>query len=177
MCCGFGACLKAPCLPGSEAFNNPFLVRRCSPSKSASLSSTTYEQGFRFLPAKNVCFIASSLCGVHHMLCMYMSLEHTQVGDAEDRVAEVLRRAESERRDAKDDASSLKEQLETLRRGQQGGRGGYAELPTWYLVYIHIFIYFSTRRQPSTSSPACNFFLYFHVLRVDSMSRTFCSFI
>lgn len=46
-----------------------------------------------------------------------------QVGDAEDRVAEVQRRAESERRDAKDAASSLKEQLETLRR-QQGSRGG-----------------------------------------------------
>lgn len=48
---------------------------------------------------------------------------YTQVADAEDRVAEVQRRAESERRDAKDAASSLKEQLETLRRQQGGSRG------------------------------------------------------
>ncbi|CAM9597156.1 unnamed protein product [Ectocarpus fasciculatus] len=64
-----------------------------------------------------------------------------QVGEAEDRAAEALRRLEGERREAKDTTSSLKEQLDTLRRGGQqpsrlyggsldrGGRRGPPE--TW----------------------------------------------
>ncbi|CAM9494582.1 unnamed protein product [Ectocarpus sp. 4 AP-2014] len=64
-----------------------------------------------------------------------------QLGEAEDRAAEALRRLEGERREAKDTTSSLKEQLDALRRGGQqtsrlyggsldrGGRRGPPE--TW----------------------------------------------
>ncbi|CAB1105572.1 unnamed protein product [Ectocarpus sp. CCAP 1310/34] len=64
-----------------------------------------------------------------------------QLGEAEDRAAEALRRLEGERRESKDITSSLKEQLDALRRGGQqnsrlyggsldrGGRRGPPE--TW----------------------------------------------
>ncbi|CAM9513184.1 unnamed protein product [Ectocarpus sp. 12 AP-2014] len=65
-----------------------------------------------------------------------------QLGEAEDRAAEALRRLEGERREAKDTTSSLKEQLDALRRGggqqtsrlyggslDRGGRRGPPE--TW----------------------------------------------
>lgn len=44
-----------------------------------------------------------------------------QVTDAEDRLEEALRRADTERRDAKDMVQALKEQLDDLRRTSGGG--------------------------------------------------------